>query len=144
MRLIYREPYQDRKSYIQESLQVNQRGILVLAFFALVVQISVFVLSTLNPFSDNETVMLHYTRFYVVFIGLNIICILLSIHVRKKYMFTGHRQTLVVIFRLFVLYFWAMGVAVADQMQGDDVVVYQTSKTVVVGRACIIMLIISH
>lgn len=126
MKLFYEIPEQFNKGYVSEIRQNNFRSVLVLGLLIHLIQIIFYAYNLINPFSTNSLVMANYYFFYQVelFTGIPFLVFLFTF-VRKKGNDFPIVSTLIYVYS-FILLSWAMGVAIADQFQGEDIVIYYT------------------
>lgn len=102
----------------------NYKKLMILGIAMFVIQIFAVVQNILEPFTDNSDIMNRYFGFYFVMIVLNIIVLLLMTILKKSGRDTTKYFTVVMIIHIALINIWGMGVAIADQFQRQDVVVY--------------------
>lgn len=116
------------KSEFDDNLKLsNYKRLLILGITFFVIQIIALVDNIVDPFSDNMAIMSRYYKFYIVALVLNVIITFILIISHKKHKVDKKYFTLLLVIYMYTLHFWAMGVAIADQFQGEDIVVYYLS-----------------
>lgn len=102
----------------------NYKKLMILGIAMFVIQIFALIQNILEPFTDNPVVINRYYGFYVVMIIVNLMLLITMFVFNKKDLYTSKYFTLVMILHIATINIWGMGVAIADQFQGQDVVVY--------------------
>ena len=105
----------------------NYKRLLIVGIAFFVVQLIVLIQNSLDPFTSDLNIMRRYFVFYFIAIGLNLILLLLIYVIKRINIKANKFLSLLLVVHIFVLHFWAMGVAIADQFQGEDIVVYYLS-----------------
>lgn len=105
----------------------NYKRLLIIGIAFFLVQLMVLIQNITDPFTSDFNIMKRYFLFYFAAIALNFIILILMYVINKKYTRDNKILSLLLVAHMFVIHFWAMGVAIADQFQGEDIVVYYLS-----------------
>ncbi len=130
-KLFVRIPKKFQDGYINEKMLSNYKSLMVIGIGSLLVQFFVYFSTLKTPFEATDSVLSAYYLFYQIMIGLNFVFLVLTNIYIKKYKLSGKAASRLLAVYLMVLHVWAMCVAVADQFQGEDIVVYYLSIFVI-------------
>lgn len=120
--LIIPKNYQEGYELLQKQSIIHR--ISLVSFLAIIIQITFLLINLKDPFSNDPHIMLNYYIFYIICITINFILIII------KKVLVAHRelhQKKLEIFSFIYLYYimlWSVGVGIADQYQGENIVVY--------------------
>lgn len=114
----------EKTDFYYERKIKNYKFILILGFSCVIIQIFNIILQLYKPFSLDKTIMKYYYNFYYIIITTTIILLLLTIYTKKVLDNKSKMLSFFMCLDTFIILFWGMGVAVADQFQNEDVVVY--------------------
>ena len=117
-------PKELKADYYLKQRFKNRKNILFTSIIVLLIQIFILLNYLVNPFSLNGDIMYYYYLFYIFSIILNTSFIIATSIYYLKHKNLNITISILIRLHLTILHTWAMGVAIADQFQGQDIVVY--------------------
>ncbi len=118
-----RVPNSHINEYEELKVNTNFHKIMIAGVVVLLIQIFALVSNMIQPFTSHAEIMGAYLRFYKLSIVFNILLLVLGHVLRFKKSKDWLLRAFVYLYA-FYQFFWAAGVALADQFQGEEIVVY--------------------
>ncbi len=122
-RLFLKIPQRFLDTYNKQSTVTNFNRMLIASGVILLIQVYNLFMSLMTPFTNEPIILRGYYTFYGATIAANILLLLLG-HLVK---FKDQKLRFYGVFTLLLAYyhiFWAVGIAIADQFQHEEIVVY--------------------
>ena len=124
MEFVYKVPKKFQVSYLEEQIKYNFKNVVVIGIMVHLIQLFAYISTKMTPFSNDLLVMRGYYSFYAMMMLITIPYLLFMAGYIKREKSKSVTAARLILGYVFLLMFWAMGVALADQFQGQDVVVY--------------------
>lgn len=117
------DKYRDR--YLEEQVEHNFTRLMISGAIILGIQFIAVFTNMMNPFTTHYEIITHYFKFYQYTISANIVLLLLGHILSVKGAGIKIRRSYIYLYAYFQV-LWGAGVALADQFQGEQIVVYYT------------------
>ena len=125
MRFITTIPEKFKEDYAVMQTSQNLNKLLISGVIILLVQVLAVVSNLIDPFTNHQLILTHYLKFYYYSIGGHVIFLGTAYFVKVRGVSVSLKRLFVHCYTYYII-FWAAGVAVADQFQGEEIVVYYT------------------
>jgi|GEM_PF-3354707 len=117
-------PTEYRDKFNSKRITNNYLVVLIISISILIVQLGVFAISLNDPFTNEMTIINIYNSFYLTYICINVTLIALLLVIKKLKSKHTILLSMTLAIQVVLLNQWAMGVAIADLFQGEEIVVY--------------------
>ncbi|WP_430886498.1 GGDEF domain-containing protein [Fusibacter sp. JL216-2] len=125
MNLIVKLPENLKEEYTSLRTNQNFNKLMISGAIVLVVQLLAVASNLIDPFTTHKLIMSHYLRFYYYTIGGHLVFLIGAHFIRRRNISVSLKRLFIHCYTYYIV-FWAAGVAVADQFQGEEIVVYYT------------------
>lgn len=124
MKIFYEIPAKHQNGYLVEQRKYNYKALLIIGGLIHMIQLITYIASRVSPFTPDYEIMKGYLQFYEWTLLIDVVYLLLFLGIVYK-IGREHRWTSILsLAYAFLLMKWAMGVAITDQFQGKEIVVY--------------------
>ncbi len=118
-------PEKYKSKYFEEQMGSNLDRLMMTGTAILIIQIFAIISNLINPFTSHQIIIEHYFQFYYYTISANLALLILAHVVKFSKLGLLYRRGFIYLYLYFQI-LWGAGVALADQFQGEQIVVYYT------------------